>query len=175
MKRAYFATEDLQELENIEAELEQKGIASEHMHVLTQAEADASERDLHPVHSILRRDVVHQGIRGALVGGFLATLLVTATYALGLHQTAGSFPYVLLALFIMGFCTWEGGLIGMQKNNYKFERFRSLLRQGWHVFFVDYREPEAVTIRTAVSRHPRLRAVGDGSSLVNPFSNHESR
>lgn len=54
MKRAYFATEDLQELETIEAELEQKGIASEHMHVLTQAEADASERDLHPVHSILR-------------------------------------------------------------------------------------------------------------------------
>jgi hypothetical protein len=51
-----------------------------------------------------------------------------------------------LAIVLPGFCTWEVGLIGIQKSNHHFARFEQALSDGKHIFFVDL-EPHFVVVR----------------------------
>lgn len=174
MKRVYYASENLDELQQVEQELEQEGVPAEHMHVLSREEATAEEKDLKPVSSLLQRDTIHMGLRGALIGLALCTAVWFGSHTLGLHEPAGTVPFLLLSLMVLGFCTWEGGMIGMHRTNYKFERFKEVLKQGSHVFYVDCTARETASIRSVLSHHPRVRRMGEGSSTINPFVDREN-
>jgi hypothetical protein len=74
-------------------------------------------------------------------------------------------PFIFLAVAMLGFCTWEGGLIGSQRRNYKFARFEKELKEGKHIFFVDiYQHQESILARV-VGLHPQISSAGTGRSV----------
>ncbi|AGH46335.1 hypothetical protein C427_4230 [Paraglaciecola psychrophila 170] len=49
----------------------------------------------------------------------------------GMPQQQGGYTFGFLAVIVLGFCTWEGGLVGIQIPNYQFKRFQALLK-SWY-------------------------------------------
>ena len=79
----------------------------------------ANHIHLHAVQSLFTRDVVHSAEVGALVGLVGVILVLGGAYLLDLpDEIIGWMPYIFLSIVIFGFCTWEGGLIGIQRPNY---------------------------------------------------------
>ena len=77
---------------------------------------------------------------------------------------AGWLPSGFLAVIVLGFCAWEGGLVGIQIPNVQFKRFQDLLKQGKHVFFVDVDTKQYEVLSTVVARHSSLIVAGTGEA-----------
>jgi hypothetical protein len=164
MKRHYFIGDDLNVVAAVERALIAKGIAAEQIHVLSLNDADAEQRNLHDVQSLMKKDVIHSAEIGALIGLAASIAAIAIAHLTGLAAKVGWVPFVFLAIVLLGFFTWEGGLIGIQLPNSRFRRFEKALRAGEHVFFVDVDSAQEPHVEQVLGAHPQLRPAGTGSS-----------
>lgn len=165
MKRHYYISDDLEDLADVSQELLEENITAPQFHVLSNDDAQVQKHNLHEVEAVLKQDVVHSTELGAVIGVALSTVVLAGASVLGLTETsAGWVPFIFLAVVILGFCTWEGGLIGIQIPNYQFARFKDVLNKGKHVFFVDVEMSQEQSLAKVVSRHPQLQLAGMGDA-----------
>jgi hypothetical protein len=165
MLRHYYISDDLNDLQVIETELEAKGVSTPQIHVLSENDAEVEKHHLHAIEAVLKQDVVHSTKLGAVAGVIGAAIVLIVSYLLGWHITAaGWIPFIFLAVVVLGFCTWEGGLIGIQIPNYQFKRFQKLLKQGKHVLFVDVETSQETILAEVVEKHPSLKLAGTGEA-----------
>jgi hypothetical protein len=166
MKRHFFVSDDLDDLESFEEELERAGITTPQIHVLTNDDTGAeTHAHLHDVQSIMKKDVIHSGEYGLAVGVVAALLVLAVTYLAEWYTSpAGWIPFIFLAIILLGFFTWEGGFIGIQTFNSNFKRFKEELDAGKHVFFVDLTDDQEEILERIVKAHPRARMAGTGRS-----------
>ena len=162
MLRHYYISEDLDDLEVFEEQLESAGIATPQIHVLSRDDnALAHHAHLHEVQSFMKKDIVHWALIGVVVGACIAALVLSVAYLAGWTQTVvGWIPFIFLAIVVLGFSTWEGGLYGVQKPNHHFARFEDALREGKHVFFVDLDPKEEAVLSKTLQSHPRVVPAG---------------
>lgn len=165
MTRHFFVSDDLDDLERLEEELERASVVQPQIHVLTLDDSAVQRRrHLHPVVSFMKKDVVHSTLIGACIGGGAALATLLMAYVAGWTEAqAGWLPFVFLAVVLLGFFTWEGGLRGIDMPNRQFLRFQGLLNAGKHVFFVDLRPDQERILSSALARHPRLSPAGTAS------------
>jgi hypothetical protein len=164
MKRQYFISDDLDDLEHVERDLESAGVATPQIHVLSEDDSGVELHHLHEVEAVLKKDVVHGTERGALVGIIAAAVILILAWLSGLTATYTWVPAIFLAVIVLGFCTWEGGLIGIQEPHTDFRRFQDVLHQGKHVLFVDIDPAQEAILRDVVGKHPKLQEAGEGHS-----------
>jgi hypothetical protein len=165
MLRHYYIVNDLDDLELVEHELESTGITEPQIHVLSQNDAQVEQHHLHEVESILKLDVVHSTEIGAIVGVFAATFALVIPYLLGwTDSNVGWMPFIFLAIVVLGFCTWEGGFLGIQTPNVNFIRFHQLLNKGKHILFVDVTPAQEQAISLVMKRHHNIKAAGFGAA-----------
>jgi hypothetical protein len=165
MKRHYYISEDLDDLEAIEHELEQKGVSRPQIHVLSQNDAEVEQHHLHEVDSVLRKNIVDSTWLGVLLGLSIAVTVILVALLAGLTDMIGLVPFLFLAAVLLGFCVWEGGFIGIQEPNRRFARFHNALRSGKHVLFVDVGRNQEDSLESVVRMHPRLQTAGVGGGM----------
>ena len=165
-QRYYFISDDLDDLEQVETELIAKGVSSTQIHVLSRDNAGVQRHEqLTGVTSLMKRDIVHSALIGAVVGLALAIgVLIVARIADWTASAAGWTPFVFLAVALLGAMTWIGGLRGIQSPNHQFKRFQSVLDEGQHVLLIDV-EPVGKTVLDSIcADHPGLQPAGMGKS-----------
>lgn len=162
MKRHYFLSDNLEDLQAVERDLQDAGIGTPHFHVLSEDDAAVQQRHLHPVEAVLKKDVVRGTERGALVGLAAAAAIMALAWATGIAQGVMWVPVIFLAVVLLGFCTWEGGLIGIQEQHTDFRRFEAALHAGRHVLFADVDADEEAVLLQVVGRYPALETAGEG-------------
>lgn len=165
--RYYFVSDDLDDLDDIEQELENAGLTTPQIHVLSRDNAGVEQHEhLHGVPSFMKRNLVRSAIIGAVVGAVLAVLTLLVAFAAGWTDTAaGWVPFLFLAVILLGFCAWFGGMHGLRLPNVHFERFQSVLDEGRHVLFVDVDHAQQELLTEVIDRHPRLERAGSGEAL----------
>jgi hypothetical protein len=163
MKRHYFISDDLDDLKIIEQQLEAAGVTTPQIHVLSEDETGVEIHHLHQVEPVLKKDVVKGTELGAVVGVIGAALVLLLAWQSGLTESYTWVPAIFLAVIVLGFCTWEGGLIGIQEPHSEFKRFQSALHQGKHVLFIDADPAQESILQKVVSDHPRLQVAGEGT------------
>lgn len=162
MERHYYITTDLDDLEHVEQELEAAGISTPQIHVLSEDHAEVEAHHLHEVDSFTEHDVVHSTEVGAVFGIIGAVLVLVVAWLFGWTETAaGWVPFIFLALVILGFSAWEGGLFGIQVPNVHYKRFQDDLHAGKHVMFVEVTAEQEQTLRDVLAKHPKLTPAGD--------------
>lgn len=164
MQRHYYISDDLNDLDRAEHALEAAGIAPQQIHVLSNDDAGVELRHLHEVEAVLRKDVVHGTERGAVIGAAGAAAVLLLFWATGLTDDYTWVPAIFLAVVVLGFCTWEGGLIGIQEPHVDFRRFQDELRQGRHVLFVDVGPAQENLLRRVISEQHGLKPAGQGEA-----------
>ena len=165
MIRHYYVSDDLEDLASVEKELVSAGFTEPQIHVLSEKDANVQDHNLHEVESVLKQDVVHSTELGAMFGvaGAIATLVIA--YFMGwTSSAAGWVPFIFLSIVVLGFCTWEGGFIGIQHTNVNFKQFQEALKKGHHVLFVDASPHQEESINHIVSTHSQLQTAGVGSA-----------
>ena len=164
MRRHYYVSDDLDDLEHVEEELEAAGLRTPHIHVLSNDDAAVAHHPhLHPVEAVLKKDVVYGTEMGAIVGVIGAVLVLVVAQISGWTETVTWMPFLFLSVVVFGFCTWQGGLIGIQEPHHDFKRFKEVLDAGKHVFFVDIDAEQESVLQRVVDAHPRLEAAGEGA------------
>lgn len=116
MRRHYYISDDLNDLESIETELESHGITTPQIHVLSRDDAGLQKHGLHRVPSFMKKDVVHSTSIAALFGFLCAVLVLSVAQFSGVTQTVGWIPFIFLAVVVMALITWEGGMWGIRKS-----------------------------------------------------------
>jgi hypothetical protein len=164
MKRHYYISDDLDDLEVIERDLESAGVTTPQIHVLSEDDAGVENHHLHEVEAVLKKDVVHGTEMGAIVGLICAVLVLGLAWFSGITETITWVPPIFLSIIVLGFCTWEGGLIGIQEPHVDFKRFENDLHAGKHILFVDVDPEQEATLKKVVEQHPRLSNAGEGSA-----------
>lgn len=164
MKRHYFISDDLDDLEAIENELESQGLTKPQIHVLSNDDAGVENHHLNEVEAVLKKDVVRSTEIGAIIGVAASLAVLGLAYFSGVTETVGWIPFIFLAIVVLGFCTWEGGMFGIQEPHHDFKRFQSELQQGRHVLFVDLDPNQEAILQKVVDAHPRLKNAGEGSA-----------
>jgi hypothetical protein len=166
MLRHYYISNSLDDLELFEEQLEAAGVSKLQIHVLSSNDADAEGHEhLNKVRSFMKSDLVHSTTRGAMVGfAAFALVLLVAYFAGWTESAAGWVPFIFLAVMLLGFCTWEGGLSGIQRPNHNFTRFEQALKDGKHIFFVDLEPAQEPILERVVSSHPGVELAGTGAS-----------
>ncbi len=78
--------------------------------------------------SLMKKDIVHSATCAAVAGLSAAALVLAIAYFAGWTETAvGWIPFIFLAVILLGFFTWEGRLLGIQKPNHHFRHFEKAL------------------------------------------------
>ncbi len=165
MKRHFYISNDLDDLDRIEDELEHRGVHKPQIHVFSKDDAGVETHDhLHNIESVFKKDVVHGTIVGAWVGiGIAAFVLIVVSYT-DFPESYTWVPFIFLAIVLLGFSAWVGGLIGIQTPHHEFKRFEPQLRAGKHVFIVDVDPDQEATLAGVVEKHPGLQLAGTGKA-----------
>ena len=161
MIRHYFISDDLDDLNAVEQELLEAGIDPAQLRVLS----DHNQSNAHKVDevdSLSRRDIIHSGLVGGVIGLGVAAIIIGVGYYSGASSLETWLPFIFLSIFVACFCTWEGGLFGIQVSNVQFRRFESLVQQGYHVLLIDMKKVQDENIRQIVEKHPKLQDAGTG-------------
>ena len=160
--RRYFISDDLDDLEVIEEQLEGAGVSAPQIHVLTLHDAELDHHEhLHRVQSFMKKDVVHSALIGAAIGVCACVLVLLLAYLAGwTHSRAGWMPFIFLAVIVLGFCTWEGGLFGIERPNVHLARFEQAIEDDKHVLFVDLERGQDEVLESVLKSHPKLQPAG---------------
>ncbi len=160
MKRFYYISDDLDDLEQIEHQLEAGGIARPQIYLLSNDDVGLENRDVNRVASFLKTDVIHAGEIGALLGLAIASVILLISHFSGIAAQVGWAPFIFLAIIGFGFATWEAGFIGMQTPNVHFTQFEKALEQGRHVLFVETDREDQKKLKAVIKQYPSLERAG---------------
>ncbi|NOQ87839.1 MAG: NAD/FAD-utilizing enzyme [Gammaproteobacteria bacterium] len=165
MKRHYFISDDLDDLDRIEDELERRGIHKPQIHVLSKDDtAVENHSHLHNIEAVFKQDVVHGTLTGALFGLLAASSVIIVAYLARLPEIYSWMPFYFLAVVLFGFITWSGGFYGIQTPHKDFRRFQNDLNNGKHVFIVDAEPSQEDILKQMTNEHPHLRDAGTGKA-----------
>ena len=165
MQRHFYVTGDLDDLERIEEELETRGVHRPQIHVFSRDDSAVEVHDhLHNIESVFKKDLVHGVIVGSWIGVVLASLVLIVSAYSDWPATYTWMPFIFLAIVLLGFGAWSGGLYGIQVPNRDFKRFEAQLREGKHVFIVDVDPKQEASLASVVDRHPGLQLAGTGKA-----------
>jgi hypothetical protein len=159
MRDAYYVTDDLDDVEALQAELLEAGIESKDISVWSDDEHDVVSHHLQPENSILKTDVLPSMLNGLKLGLALSATGLIITLVLGLHMSDYASAIVILSLFIIGFCTWEAGLLGLHRVHRDFKRARKFLSNKKHIVHLHVSDHLARSAALAIARHPKIAPV----------------
>ena len=160
MRRYFYVSNDLDDLERVERTLEEAGISRGQIHVLSNDDAGVKEHNLNQVYSWFRTDVISTTYKGVIIGAVLAAIVLFSANSLGATATVGWAPFIMLAIVCLGFCTWEGGLIGSHLPSSRFKRFQENLENGEHVLMIDADKKDIELIDATVAASPGMHPAG---------------
>ena len=165
MKRHYFISDNLDDLDDLEQELERRGVVKPQIHVLSRDDGGVDRhKHLHNIESVFKQDVVHGTILGVIVGAISAALVLAVGYLTTLPETYTWTPFYFLAIVLFGFITWSGGFYGIQTPHKDFKRFQKDLDNGKHIFIVDVDPSQEKIVRQLDADHPHLIDAGTGAA-----------
>lgn len=170
MKRYFFLTDNLDKLTAVEHDLAVNGISAPQIHVLSNDDSGMTVRKLNDVEAVLRKDVVHSMERGALIGAAAAAVVIAVGHYSGATATAAGWtPFIFLAIVVLGFFTWEGGLFGIQEPHHEFKRFQQALASGRHLLLIDINEKDHSILNNVTAHYPELEFSGTGHGAAQWF------
>lgn len=167
MNRHYYISDNLDDLESIELELQDRGFETPQIHLYSRQDkiTEVDAHKLHEVTDFTKRDVFYSGLMGLGIGLIGAIIVLACFYLFDWHSSAvGWMPAIFLAIIVLGFCTWEGGLRGIQEPNRELKKFDKILARGRHIFYIDFESEQQDVLRDVISNHPTLEFAGEGAA-----------
>lgn len=172
MKCLYYLAPTLESTHGISDDLHSVGVKDFFLHVISRDEAGLRQQHIHSSNYLETLDVVRDGVIGAAVGfcvGLLGVWLIERFDPFGVEVPM--FVHFALVAVATLFGAWEGGLIGIGKENRKLAPFHSAIEAGKFLLLIyALKDQEAAVTSMMRERHPEAEFAGVDRHFVNPFS-----
>lgn len=171
MRRLYYVASDLETTQRISDELHQAGISDWNFHVLAKDEDGLYRHHIHSATPLHQLDIIHTGERWGLVGGLIGlTIGLLIHLSAALPWTTSLFDVFLFTLVSGMFGAWQGGMVGLTRENYKIEPFHRDIEAGRYLVMVDVKTDNKARVREIMNmQFPQVRFCGRDTTLINPL------
>ncbi|MEZ5560636.1 MAG: hypothetical protein R3E86_19085 [Pseudomonadales bacterium] len=175
MRRLYFVADDLEIVEQVSAALRAAGISSWNFHVLSRDEAGLYRHSIHSAATYHQLDIIHTGERWGLVGGCIGLGAgLIAYFGELLPWNVNLLTVLLMTLVGALYGAWQGGMVGMTRENYKIAPFHGDIEAGRHLIMVDVNDRNRAQVREIMNmRFPQVSFGGRDSPMISPFARPE--
>ena len=174
MRRLYYIADSIDDAEAVTLALQSEGVKQWHLHVLAKDEAGLYTHKIHSANPIHQLDFIHTGMRFAFVGlmagvsiaGILYLCMLAGLITLSINL------WVFTGLGFLGACfgAWEGGLVGLTRENYKIERFHDEIEAGKYLIMVDVNRDLRPLVKELMNfEFPHIPYRGGGTTYINVF------
>jgi hypothetical protein len=171
MKCLYYVAPELDSTSRIADDLHDVGLDDFFVHVIAKDESGLKKRHIHAGNYLETLDFIREGFLGAAIGLFAGVVGCILLDQFGPFRNIPWFVYVALCGVATLFGAWEGGLIGVEKENKKLERFHDDIEAGKYLILIYARRDQESVVRHMMSRrHPEAEFAGIDSHFVNPFT-----
>ncbi len=172
MRRLYYIADSVDDAEAVTLALKAEGIRNWHLHVLAKDEAGLYTHKIHSANPIQQLDVLHTGLRYAFVGLLCGLLMAGVLLALQLtgvvELPVSALPFVILGMLGLCFGAWEGGLVGLPRENYKIERYHDEIEAGKYLIMVDVTAEQRPLVKEMMNfDFPHIPYRGGSTATVN--------
>jgi hypothetical protein len=174
MKRYYYLSNSIDDTEKVHQNLIKKGFLLEHIKVYGVEDKIAQVKNFNPILSIFKSDIIHYIMRGFIIG-FVLTILSSMVAAYFIEDVLSLLPFfILFGVMFTGFISWEAGLIGLHKTNYKLVPLIKFVNKSNHLVIFDIKDSQTKTLFDTLKYFKNIKAVAVGSNFVNPFEDQET-
>ncbi|TKB48182.1 hypothetical protein FCL40_13715 [Ferrimonas sediminicola] len=166
MTRHFYLANSLWELGQIEAQLERQGLSPAQIHVVSDKGNLATRFHLQNGSSLLFLELAHFTLKGARIGAQLALLCLALASLFDVGSSnVGWPPFLLLSAILLGFCVWEGGLIGICAPYQLRCRYHHSIERGQHLMLVDVEQAQEAGLSRVLEQHPMVIPLGRGAGV----------
>lgn len=172
MKCFYYLSPTLESTHDISDDLHAVGVSDFFVHVISRDEAGLKKQHIHSSNYLETLDVVRDGVIGGALG-FLAGLLGVAAirYFDPFGVEVPGFVYIAIVAVATLFGTWEGGLVGIGRENRKLAKFHDDIQAGRFLVLIYALKEQEETVRKMMrERHPEAELAAVDRHFINPFS-----
>jgi len=172
MKCYYYLSPTLADTEHVTEDLHQFGVDDWFIHIVSKDEAGLRRKQLHSSNYLETMDLIRTGLIGAFFG-FIAGCALAVLFAV--FQPFGPdvpwLAYAGIIFLVTCFGAWEGGLIGISKENQKLTPFHDDIEAGKYLILIYAHKNEEENIEKMMRKlHPEARLVGYDAQFYNPFA-----
>ena len=171
MQRLYYLASDVDITERVSEALHGEGIRDWNFHVLSKDEAGLYIHRVHSATPFQQLDLIHSAARWGIGGGALglAIGLVCWVFQLLPWQTS-TLTVAVLTLLGVFYGAWEGGMVGLSRENYKIAPFHDDIEAGRYLIMIDVRREHRSRVHELMqTKFPAVLRCGSTSTLINPF------
>ncbi len=172
MRRLYYIADNLPITRAISEALHEEGITDWNFHVVAKDETGLYRHHIHSATPIHQLDIIHSGERWALCGAAIGLALGLVVYISNVLPFATTALTVFLFALVGGlFGAWQGGVIGLSRENYKLEPYHNEIEAGRYLIMVDVHPDSRGRVREILNMgFPEVRFCGRDTTVINPFS-----
>src|SRR5262245_17923083 len=140
MQRLYYLANDIDICERVSEALHREGIRDWNFHVLSKDEAGLYIHRVHSATPFQQLDLVHNAARWGIVGGAtgLAVGLLCLLFQPWPWET-NAVTIVIVTLLVAFYGAWQGGMVGLSRENYKISPFHDDIEAGRYLIMIDVR------------------------------------
>ena len=170
MKRYYYLTKSIDEVDKVADDLHRAGVTDWNFHVLGNNKAELSDHHISMTSPFHERDIVRCVQRGALIGITAGVFCSIAGTLFSSFIAEAGFGAQFTILCICGlFGAWTGGLSGMSTENYKIRRFHDDIEAGYYLILVDTDAQRDNVVPAVMKWHFDVVDGGEDETLITPF------
>ena len=152
MERKYFACKDLGEMKRAQMHLLRNGLGYQQIHVLSYDDHAVAAHRLPAINLLAKNNLLNSTIIGTILGVSAALAAFMLAHLLGVHEQLSWMPQTLMAMVLLGFTAWDGGVVGSLYSR----RFARLLADGFHVMVIDYEPDQLVLVKELPDASPYM-------------------
>lgn len=173
MRSLYYLMDKLDTARAMADTLRELNVDESGYYIVSKDHDGLRRQSLHDASIFAETDLVHSGLRGAIVGGLAGLLFavwLAAVQPFGLE--IGLVAFLLIALFIGHFGAWVGGMVGLSHENYRLTPFHEAIAHGRYLLVVNVREDaRARKVKEVLfRRHPEARFEAEDSGAMSLLS-----
>lgn len=175
MRRLYYVADSVDDTQAVTLALRAEGVSNWNLHVLAKDEAGLYTHKIHSANPIHQLDLIHTGARFAALGLVVGLLIAGGLYLASANGALNlpASPWLFGGLGMLGACfgAWEGGLVGLSRENYKIERYHHEIEQGKYLIMVDVSPEQRPLVKELMNfEFPSIPYRGGGTTSINPLA-----
>lgn len=170
MRTLYYLMDRLDTARAMATSLRELNVDDSGYYIVSKDHDGLRRQNLHDASVFAETDLIHSGLRGAIIGGlcgllFALWLAIVQPFGMEISLLA----FLLVALLIGHFGAWVGGMVGISHENYKITPFHEAIAHGKYLLVVNIRDnARARQIKEALHRrHPDARFEAEDSGRLS--------
>jgi hypothetical protein len=173
MRTLYYLMDRLVTARGVADTLRESNIDDSGYYIVSKDHDGLRRHSLHDASILDETDLIHSGLRGALIGGLcglLFALWIAVMQPFGVQM--GLLTFLLVAVFVGHFGAWVGGMVGLSHENYKLTPFHEAIAHGKYLLVINLRDAARARKLKEVlhRRHPEAHFEAEDSGALSLLS-----